>query len=172
MTSTTRQDVASTEPIPLCQGRYWDEFTVGQRFRTIRRTIHEADLCAFIGLSGMFSEGFLNGASRQGVMGARPVPGALTYLMIEGLVVPTLLAGTGLALLESRQVMHKPVQVGDTIDAVVEITELRPTRRPDRGVVGSRISIANQHGDIVMTCETKRMLIRRPAPSDIEGGPA
>ena len=68
--------------------------------------------------------------------------------------------------------MHKPVQVGDTIEAVVEITELRPTRRPDRGVVGSRISIANQHGEIVMTCETKRMLIRRPAPSDIEGGPA
>lgn len=147
---------------PLNQGLYWDDLEVGQRYRTIRRTITESDLSTFIGLSGMFAEGFLNGVTHAGPLQGRPVPGALTYLMIEGLVVPTMLAGTGLALLESHQVMHRPVQVGDTISAVVEVTDVRATREHGRAIVGSRIKISNQRGEDVLTYNTVRMLAGRP----------
>ncbi|WP_252374471.1 MaoC/PaaZ C-terminal domain-containing protein [Hydrogenophaga sp. 2FB] len=154
------------EATPLQRGRHADQLEPGQRFKTIRRTITETDLVNFIGLSGLFVEGFLNEAPSTSVLKVkgRAVPGALTYAMVEGMVIPGLLAGTGLALLESHQVMHKPVQVGDTIQAVVEIVEVRPTREVARAIVTSRISIVNQHGTCVITYETKRLLSMRSTP--------
>lgn len=146
----------------LGRGYYWDDLQVGQRFATIRRTINEHDLATFVGLAGMFAEGFLNGVAGTGPLAGRPVPGALTYSMIEGLLVTTMLSGTGLALLESRQVMHKPVQVGDTIRGIVEITSIRPTSGGNRAIVGSSIRILNQRDECVITYETTRMLSGRP----------
>lgn len=153
---------AASDVTPLAQGLFWDQLAVGRRFRTHRRTVREADLVAFIGVSGMFAEGFLVGASAVGGMQGRPVPGALTYAMIEGMIVTTMLAGTGLALLESHQIMHRSVQVGDTIRATVEITGLRPTREHGRAVVESRITVTNQEDACVMTYVTRRLLAGRP----------
>ncbi len=148
--------------IALGRGYYWNDLQVGQRFATIRRTINEHDLAAFVGLAGMFAEGFLNGVPGSGPLAGRPVPGALSYAMIEGMLVQTMLSGTGQALLESRQVMHAPVQVGDTIRGIVEITGIRPTSGGNRAVVGSSIRILNQRDECVITYETTRMWSGRP----------
>lgn len=164
--TTSEHPTRDTPPASITllrHGHYWDELGIGQRFQTIRRRINEADLSTFVCLCGMFTEGFLNGVSGDGVLQGRAVPGALTHSMIEGLIVQTMLNGTGLALLESSQVMHKPVQVGDTIHGIVEIAEVRPTREHGRAVVTSRISIINQRDECVMTYETKRMHAARPA---------
>ena len=48
----------------------------------------------------------------------RPVPAALTYALIEGLVLCGMVHGTGLALLECTSALA-PVRVGDTIGAEV-----------------------------------------------------
>jgi acyl dehydratase len=54
------------------------------------------------------------------------------------------------------------VRVGDTIEATVEITGLRPTSKSGRAVVASRVDIFNQHGTMVITYEVKRLLAGRP----------
>lgn len=145
----------------LGQGLYWQDITVGQRFKTFRRTITETDLVNFISTTGMLETIFIDTTFEHGAMQGRPVPGALTYGLIEGFVMQGMIQGTGLALLEVHKKMLAPVMVGDTIWAEIEITSIRPTSRHNRAVVVSRIDVKNQDGRDVMTYTATRMLAGR-----------
>lgn len=145
----------------LGQGVYWQDITVGQRFKTFRRTITETDLVNFISTTGMLETIFIDTTFEHGAMKGRPVPGALTYGLIEGFVMQGMIQGTGLALLEVHKKMLAPVMVGDTIWAEIEITSIRPTSRHNRAVVVSRIDVKNQDGRDVMTYTATRMLAGR-----------
>lgn len=145
----------------LGQGVYWQDITVGQRFKTFRRTITETDLVNFISTTGMLETIFIDTTFEHGAMQGRPVPGALTYGLIEGFVMQGMIQGTGLALLEVHKKMLAPVMVGDTIWADIEITSIRPTSRHNRAVVVSRIDVKNQDGRDVMTYTATRMLAGR-----------
>lgn len=150
--------MATPDPALLGQGFHWQALAVGQRFRTFRRTITEADLIGFVGLTGMLEPLFLDATEGGGALGPRPVPGALTYCLIEGMLLRGMVHGTGLALLESHQRALAPVRVGDTIRAEVEVTEIRPTSRGNRAVVGSLVRVLNQDGTLVMEYTVKRLL--------------
>lgn len=145
----------------LGQGVYWQDITVGQRFKTFRRTITETDLVNFISTTGMLETIFIDTTFEHGAMQGRPVPGALTYGLIEGFVMQGMIQGTGLALLEVHKKMLAPVMVGDTIWADIEITSIRPTSRHNRAVVVSCIDVKNQDGRDVMTYTATRMLAGR-----------
>ncbi len=145
----------------LGQGFVWQDLTVGQRFRTFRRTVTETDLVSFIGVTGMLEAIFIEDGYEGGAMAGRPVPGALTYALIEGFILQTLIQGTGLAMLELHQKILAPVRVGDTIEAVVEVTQIRPTSKSGRAVVTSRIDVFNHRGVMVMTYTATRLLAGR-----------
>ena len=102
-----------SEPTLLGAGFTWPELKVGQRFRTFRRTITEADIVNFIGATG---------------------------------------------LLEVHKKMLSPVFAGDTVWAVVEITDIRPTSKGNRAIVTSKVDVKNQDGVDVMTYTVVRML--------------
>ena len=145
----------------LGQGFYWQDLQVGQKFRTFQRTVTETDLVQFISVTGMLEAIFID-ADHEGAMSGRPVPAALTYTLIEGLLLQSMIQGTGLAMLELVQKILAPVRVGDRIGAVVEITGIRPTSRHGRAIVDSHIEVYNQRGEHVMHYEAKRMLAGRP----------
>jgi acyl dehydratase len=146
----------------LGQGFYWQDLQVGQRFRTFRRTVTEADLVNFIGATGMLEAIFIDAHHEGGAIAGRPVPAVLTYSLIEGLLLQSMIQGTGLASLELHKKVLAPVLVGDTVEAVVEITGLRPTSRSGRAVVASRVDVSNQRGEAVMTYDVTRLLAGRP----------
>jgi acyl dehydratase len=145
----------------LGQGFVWQDLRVGQRLRTFRRTVTETDLVQFIAVTGMLEAIFIEEGYEGGAMSGRPVPGALTYSLIEGFILQTMIQGTGLAMLELHQKILAPVVVGDTIEAMVEVTAIRPTSRHGRAVVTSRIDVFNQHGAAVMTYTATRLLAGR-----------
>jgi acyl dehydratase len=147
----------------LGQGFYWQDLAIGQRFRTFRRTVTETDLVNFISVTGMVEAIFIDADYDGAAMPGRPVPGALTYALIEGFILQTMIQGTGLAMLELQQTIHRPVQVGDTIWAIVEVTAIRPTSKSGRAVVTSRIAVMNQRDEGVMTYTATRLLAGRPA---------
>ena len=154
----------STKDLPrLGQGFYWQDIAVGDKFQTFRRTITEADLVNFISVTGMLEAIFIDAHYEGAAMAGRPVPAALTYSMIEGMLLQTMIQGTGLAMLELTQKIHAPVRVDDTIFATVEVTGLRPTSKSGRAVVDSLIEVFNQEGVKVMTYTAKRLLAGRPA---------
>lgn len=143
-------------------GAVWQDLTVGQRFRTFRRTITETDLVNFISVTGMLEAIFIDATFEGGALTGRPVPGALTYTLIEGFILQTLIQGTGLALLEMEQKIHAPVRVGDSIWATVEISAIRPTSKEGRAVVSSDVDVFNQNDVKVMTYSAKRLLAGAP----------
>ena len=148
----------------LGQGFYWQDIHVGQKFRTFRRTITQADLVNFVNTTGMLEAIFIEDSYEGGaIRGGRPVPGVMTYALIEGFITQSMIQATGLAMLELQQTIHGPVLVGDTIGATVEVTEIRPTSKSGRAVVTSRIEVDNQRGEHVMTYIAKRLLAGRPA---------
>lgn len=148
----------------LGRGFVWQDLSVGQRMRTFRRTVTETDLVNFISVTGMLEAIFIEEGYDGGAIPGRPVPAALTYALIEGFILQTMIQGTGLAMLELTQKILAPVLVGDTIEAVVEVTEIRPTSKSGRAVVLSRIDVFNQRGVQVMTYTAKRLLAGRSAP--------
>ena len=95
-------------------------------------------------------------------MPERAVPAALTYGLIEGFILQSLIQGTGLALLELHQKTEHPVVVGDTVWATVEITALRPTSAGNRAVVETTVEVYNDRDERVMTYEALRLLAGRP----------
>ncbi|KQP16106.1 MaoC family dehydratase [Pseudorhodoferax sp. Leaf265] len=146
----------------LGQGYVWQDLAVGQRLRTFARTVTEADLVNFIGVTGMLEAIFIEEGYAGAAMAGRPVPGALTYALIEGFILQTMIQGTGLAMLELHQKILAPVLVGDTIEAQIEVTGIRPTSKSGRAVVDSRIDVFNQRGVLVMTYTATRLLAGRP----------
>ena len=60
--------------------------------------------------------------------------------------------------------------VGDSIDALVEVTGVRPTSKGNRAVVTSRIDVFNQRREPVMAYTATRLLAGRPAPQEKVAG--
>lgn len=147
--------------IRLGQGYYWQDLEVGQRFTTFSRTITESDLVQFINVTGMLEAIFIDADFESGVITGRPVPAALTYTIIEGLILQSMIQGTGLASLEVHQVVKKPVRVNDSISATISIKSLRETSSGGKAVVVSEVDVMNQHGECVMTYTVTRLLAGR-----------
>lgn len=145
-------------------GFYWNDLKVGDRFRTLNRTITEPDIVNFIGVTGMVETLFtdLTFSEHHGVVKGRVVPAACTYAIIEGLLCQATMQTTGLALLEIEKKVLKPVFAGDTVHAEVEVTAVRPTREGNRGIVTTTNDVLNQHGETVITYRAVRMMAGRP----------
>jgi 3-hydroxybutyryl-CoA dehydratase len=152
---------ASNLPL-LGHGFFFQDLQVGQQFQTFRRTVTETDLVNFISVTGMLEAIFIDSEGSAGAIGGRPVPAALTYTLIEGFLLQTMIQGTGLAMLELTQKIHGPVRVDDTIHAVVTVTGIRPTSKGNRAIVDSDVEVYNQRGDHVMTYTARRLLAGRP----------
>jgi len=148
-------------------GFYWNDLNVGDRFRTLNRTITESDIVNFIGVTGMVETLFtdLTFAGDHGVIKGRVVPAACVYTMIEGLLCQATMQTTGLALLEVEKKVIAPVFAGDTVHAEVEVTAMRPTSKGNRGIVTTQNNVVKQDGTLALTYRAVRMMAGRPAAS-------
>ena len=145
-------------------GLYFEDVQLGMRFETPARTITEADVVNFAGVSGDFNplhtdEEF----ARTTLYGRRIAHGALVLSVATGLRQRMgLFDGTLLGFLEIRSWRFlKPVYIGDTIRVANEVRELRETSRPDRGVMVQHVQVVNQRGEVVQEGEFVTLLRRR-----------
>jgi acyl dehydratase len=145
-------------------GLYWNDLSVGERFRTLNRTITEADIVNFIGVTGLVETLFtdLTFHDRHGAIKGRVVPAACTYAIVEGLLAQATMQTTGLALLEIEKKVLKPVFAGDTVHAEVEVTAVRATSKGNRGIVTTQNNIITQNGEAVITYRAVRLMAGRP----------
>jgi acyl dehydratase len=133
-------------------GLYWEEWEVGRQFVSAGRTVTEADIVAFAGLSGDYNPLHTNEEfAKQTDFGGRIAHGPLVYAIAAGLLFQlhlyddTLIAFLGFEDLR----FTKPVKPGDTIHARVTVTERRETSRPERGIMKRRLEVLNQRGEVV-----------------------
>jgi 3-hydroxybutyryl-CoA dehydratase len=143
---------------------YYDDLNVGDRFQSRARTLTEADITMFSGLSGDYhplhtDEEF----AREGPFGGRIAQGCLTLSLATGLEFS--LMGSD----ESRIVAFygmdrvrfvKPVFIGDTLHLEGEVTALED-KDDTRGVVTIHQEIKNSRGETVAVLDKRTLHSKR-----------
>lgn len=148
------------------ESRFFDDFTLGERFVLPSRTMTESHFLAFQAASGdnhpihydrpycqahghrdLLAHGF------QVLIQTAPGAGLFPHLVEESLM----------GFIEQSSRFLAPVYVGDTLYAALEVAELKAQRTT--GVLVMRTSVHNQEGTLVMEGEQKILLRKRNANS-------
>lgn len=132
-------------------GKTFDEWNIGEEFVTGARTITEADIVNFAGLSGDWSATHTNDVyGKSTIYGSRIAYGNVTFIVSTGLLAQTLMfEGTTLALLDFKISYQEPVRFGDTIYCRFSVVEKRLTKTPDQGLITVHVLVNNQNDDQV-----------------------
>lgn len=147
------------------RGMYFEDFAVGQKIITAGRTVTEADVVAFAGLSGDYNQIHTDAAyAAQTPFGQRIAHGLLGLSIVSGLAVQTgILEGTVIAFREVREWKFvKPVFFGDTIHAELEVVETKALRRLGGGAITIAIQVKNQRDEVVMKGIWVTLVASRP----------
>ena len=102
----------------MTQGLTYEQHAIGAGVRDARRTVTEADICAFVNLCGFNEPLFMDMefVATESVFKGRAAPGAFTFCLSEGLIMQTgLIHGTGMSYLGSEIRIVAPVLAGDTL---------------------------------------------------------
>lgn len=148
--------------------RYTDLY-VGMAFRSPGRTITDADLVGFAGLTGDFSELHTSEVyARNSQFGRRVAHGLLGLTYAHGLMWPRTgeLRETAVAFLGiSDWRFIEPIFIGDTIFVNYEICELRDSKsKPTQAIAIFDVSIVNQDGRTVQRGRKALLVSKSPLP--------
>jgi len=151
-------------------GLFYEDLPVGRTFRTIGRTVTEADIVNFINCTGMTEVMFtdLEFLAHHSDIKGRVAPAALSYSFAEGLLIQATMQHTGYAFLNMELDVKAPVLAGDTIHAECEVIEARRTRKPGRGLVRTRNKVVKQDGTVALVYTPLRLIKCRE--EDVAGG--
>jgi oxepin-CoA hydrolase/3-oxo-5,6-dehydrosuberyl-CoA semialdehyde dehydrogenase len=151
--------------------RHFEELQIGESLLTHRRTVSEADIVNFGGVSGdYFYMHFDEIAAKDTQFGQRIAHGYFVLSAAPGLYASPapgpVLANYGLDTLR----FVKPVAIGDTIQA-----RLTAKRKIDRmktddkgrgqGVVAWDVEVSNQHGELVASYDILTLVAKRADPA-------
>jgi 3-hydroxybutyryl-CoA dehydratase len=142
---------------------YLEEIEPGTGFRTARRTVTEADVVAFAGVSGDFNPMHVDEifAREQTPFDGRIAHGPLVLSMSYGLR-SIRDRWKILALAECQRRFRAAVYPGDTVWAVFEVLETRASRtRPGIGFVTLAVQVHSDRGEIVQDGSDVLMLASR-----------
>jgi acyl dehydratase len=132
------------------RGRFFSEFEVGQVYESGGRTITEADVVAFAGLSGDYNPLHTDATfAAKTPFGQRVAHGMLAASISTGLGQTLgIFEGTTLALLAQTFEFKAPVFFGDTIRMRLVVDTVTPSSKGGKGVVLFRSAIL-KHDDTV-----------------------
>jgi acyl dehydratase len=146
-------------------GYRYDDLFVGMAFRSPGRTITDADLMAFAGLTGDFSELHTSDVyAKSSQFGRKVAHGMLGLSYAHGLMWPRTgeLRETAVAFLGIQDWKFVgPIFVGDTIFVSYVLAELRDSKsRPTQAIASFAVELLNQHGDVLQK-GTKVLLVSK-----------
>jgi oxepin-CoA hydrolase/3-oxo-5,6-dehydrosuberyl-CoA semialdehyde dehydrogenase len=146
--------------------KYFDELTVGDGLVTARRTVTEADIVNFAGVSGDFFYAHMDDiAARDSIFEKRVAHGYFVLSAAAGLFVDAapgpVLANYGLETLR----FVKPVYPGDTIQATLTVKQKTAKEKREgqvpQGVVAWDVEVKNQNGEPVAVYTILTLVRRR-----------
>jgi acyl dehydratase len=142
--------------------RYFEEIQVGEEYVSPGRTITEADIVIFAGLSGDYNVLHTDAEfMKSSIYGERIAPGLLGLAIQSGLLTRGMRPYATLAFLGLRWKFKGPIKIGDTITVRGKVLSKRETSQKDRGIITLQRQVVNQNGDLVQDGETDVMVERR-----------
>ena len=133
------------------QGMFFEEFEAGQTIISAGRTVTEADVVAFAGLTGDWTPLHTDAVYAAGQpFGQRIAHGLLGLSIASGLAMRLgFLNETILAFREiSEWKFSLPVMLGDTLHMRATVTETKPVRRMGGGLVSFKVELVNQEEEV------------------------
>ena len=165
--------VASTHPqdmppdhaaIPVWNAENWfyEDFAVGHKIRSLRRTISEGESHLFntlvLDIHPYVQDQHF--AATEGIFGKRLVAGAFVFSAGLGLVATNCVNAFSYGYDKLRFI--KPVFIGDTIYTIRENLEKRP-KYEKMGLIRASYSVFKGEGELVLYCEhLQTVTYRRP----------
>lgn len=147
-------DPAKHRDIPVWNAENWfyEDFEIGHKIRSIRRTISEGESMQFNALvmdlhPYVADEIF---AKEEGIFGRRLVAGALVFSMGLGLVATNCVHSFSYGYDKLRFI--KPVFIGDTIYTLRTNLEKRPKYK-EMGLCRASYEVFKGGGELVLYCE-------------------
>lgn len=143
----------------------FSDLTIGDEWESPRRTITEADVVNFAGLSGDFNAIHMDHEHARRGPFRKPVAHGLLGLAVAsglGSHAPRVDTLAFLAILDWK--FLQPIAFGDTIRVVSRVVALEPRARGRRGVVTWHRRIVNQDGETVQEGLTQT-LVRNHLPT-------
>lgn len=147
--------------------KYFEEIQIGDSLLTHRRTVSEADIVNFGGISGdYFYMHFDEIAAKETQFGKRIAHGYFVLSAAAGLFVSPapgpVLANYGLDTLR----FVNPVAIGDTIQARLtckrRIDRGNRPDQPPQGVVAWDVQVTNQRGELVASYDILTLVAKKP----------
>jgi len=136
----------------MVQDLKFEEINVGDT-ASFSKTVSEADVYAFAGISGDFNPIHVDAEFARGTrFGQRIAHGMLSASFIST-VIGTALPGKNTVYLSQDLRFVAPVFFGDTLKAVVKVAETLPEKR----ILVLETTVFNQHGKQVLTGQAKVM---------------
>jgi acyl dehydratase len=150
---------------------YFEDLPLDQTFVTPGRTITEADVVAFAGLSGDYNALHVDERFAASTpFGGRIAHGLLVLSIASGLStrLPVLLAlqRSLLGMTEVTCRWPAPVRIGDTIRVQLTFSDARLTRGGSRGIVTEHRVVRNHTDEVVLDSVWTLLVARRPGSAD------
>ncbi|ARM74694.1 MaoC family dehydratase [Acidianus manzaensis] len=131
---------------------YFEDFQIGQKWETKGRTVTEADVVLFTGLTGALNPLFLDEEyGKKTRFGSRILPGLLTASFAVGLAyqLSTDPFGEGFVALTKVEIeAKKAVKIGDTLKVIVEVADKKERQKDGR--IYLNLTTLNQNKEEVM----------------------
>lgn len=147
-------------------GTHFEDWEVGEELSTPGRTISEADVFLFAGLTGDYNRAHTDEEfARRNIFGKRVAHGLLGLSMGMGLFqrLGFMVNQEKGAYLSVSADFVAPILLGDTIEGKVKVKSKRETKKGDRGIVVFALSVLNQRGEEVQRTEHVLMMGKRSA---------
>jgi len=135
----------------MSRGTFFSDFQPGQRFESGGRTVTEADVVLFAGLSGDYNPLHTDATfAARTPFKQRVARGMLCASISTGLGQTLgIFEGTTLALMSQTFTYKAPVFFGDTIRLALTVETCTPSSKGGKGVVVFRSEILNQDAVVV-----------------------
>jgi acyl dehydratase len=142
---------------------FWQDLVVDDEWESPARTLTEADIGFFAGLSGDYNPLHVDAeAAASGPFGGRVAHGLLGLAIASGLAstAPRVrtLAFAGL----HEWSFHRPIVPGDTLHVVSRVAAVEPQSRGRRALVTWHRRLVNQRGVVVQEGRIVTLVLGRP----------
>src|SRR5919108_4974915 len=128
--------------------RYFDDIQVGEEYESPGRTVTEADIVLFAGLSGDYNQLHTDAEFMKGsIFGERIAHGLLGLAIQSGLLTRAMAPYATVAFGGLRWKFKAPIKIGDTIRVRAKVLAKKETKA-DRGLVILQRTVLNQRDEI------------------------